>query len=103
MCPGGIADAISTLYYHICGMNLKTTVFIDDHLYFLGKLLTLPTAESNFYSHYKFHSPQVSPTTQMVNIFLSIMYCGIHAWETKESFQIIWAELKDSSVLVVKQ
>lgn len=103
MLPVGIADAISVLYYHICGMNLKTTVFIDDLLYFLGKLLTLPTAESNFNSHYQFHSPQMPPTTQIVNIFLSTKYCGIHAWETKKSFQIIWAELRNSSVLVVNQ
>lgn len=70
MLPAGIADAISTLPYHICGMNLKITVSIDGLLYFLGKLLTPPTAESNFYSHDQFHFPQVSPTTQMVNIFL---------------------------------
>lgn len=27
--PFGIADALSMLYYHICEMNLKTTVFVD--------------------------------------------------------------------------
>lgn len=72
-------------------------------LYFLVKLLTLPIVESDFYSHYQFHSSQVSPTTQLVNTFLSTKYCGIHAWETKKSFKTIWTELKDSSVPVINQ
>lgn len=38
-------------------------------LYFLGKHFTLSTIESNFYSHYQFHSPQVFPITQIVSIF----------------------------------
>lgn len=62
------------------------------HLYFLGKLFTLTTTvELDFYSHYQFHSIQVSLTTQVVNIFLYSQCCGIRAWETKTGFQTIRA------------